>query len=147
MPVAAYVPRAAAPFLVFSLISNLAILVNPLFMMQVLDRVVPSGNVATLLMLTVLALGFLVLQGLVEWGRDLTLARLARWGQQTGSAEVVRALTGGEATQDDVARVSRFAEFLGGIGAVTAPACPGCLSLVWCFGSFTRPFCYWCSAL
>lgn len=124
MPVAAYVPRAAAPLLVFSLISNLAILVNPLFMMQVLDRVVPSGNVATLLMLTGLALGFLVLQGLVEWGRDLALTRLARWGQQTGSAEVVRALTSGEATQDDVVRVSRFAEFLGGIGAVTALGLP-----------------------
>jgi len=36
--------RVVAPLLVFSLVTNLAVLVSPLFMMQVLDRVIPSGN-------------------------------------------------------------------------------------------------------
>ena len=51
-----HLQRALPPLLVFSLVSNLAVLISPLFMMQVLDRVIPSGNTATLLLLGGLAL-------------------------------------------------------------------------------------------
>ena len=51
---------------VFSLVINLLVLASPLYMMQVFDRVLSSGRVETLLMLTLIA-GFalLILGGLV----------------------------------------------------------------------------------
>ena len=51
----------------FSFVTNLAVLVSPLFMMQVLDRVVPSGNLNTLALLGILAVGALAINALVEF--------------------------------------------------------------------------------
>ena len=79
------IAHAVAPLLVLSLVGNLAVLVSPLFMMQVLDRVIPSGNTATLLLLGALALSALLLQALVEGARDLALGRLARWTEGEGT--------------------------------------------------------------
>ncbi len=70
-----------APLLLFSFVTNVAILVSPIFMMQVLDRVVPSGNLSTLLLLLVVALAALSLNSIVEIGRDLSLKRVARWAE------------------------------------------------------------------
>lgn len=123
MTAVAHLPKAAAPLLLFSFISNLAILVNPLFMMQVLDRVVPSGNVATLLLLASLAAGALILQGVVDWGRDLALQRLSRWEERAGSVAAV-ALAHRIGTQDLVERVVRFARFMSGQQALTALSLP-----------------------
>ncbi len=48
--------KLVLPLLVFSSLTNLAVLVSPLFMMQVLDRVVPAKNLNTLILLLGLAL-------------------------------------------------------------------------------------------
>jgi len=37
----AQLPKVLPPLLAFSLVSNLAVLISPIFMMQVLDRVLP----------------------------------------------------------------------------------------------------------
>lgn len=129
-----YLPRIALPLLVFSFVSNAAILVNPLFMMQVLDRVVPSGNVATLLLLAVVALSVLLLQAFVEWGRDLALARLSRWGEREGSAFAVQALKGSEGAQLTIDRVARFRQFISGQPAVIVlglPWLPLFIAVLW----------------
>ncbi len=71
--------RALLPLLALSAVSNLAILVSPIFMMQVLDRVVPTGNLNTLLLLLAVASLALLLQAVVDGLRDLSLHRIARW--------------------------------------------------------------------
>ncbi|WP_299427502.1 ATP-binding cassette domain-containing protein [uncultured Shimia sp.] len=73
------ITRLIAPLLVLSAVSNLAILVSPIFMMQVLDRVLPTGNLQTLLLLLSIAAMALLLQAFVDGLRDITLQRTARW--------------------------------------------------------------------
>ena len=57
----------------FSLVSNLLLLVAPLYMLQVYDRVVSSGSMTTLSMLTLLMLLLLVSAGGFEWVRSKLL--------------------------------------------------------------------------
>ncbi|MFY0661700.1 MAG: ATP-binding cassette domain-containing protein [Shimia sp.] len=73
------ITRLITPLLVLSAISNLAILVSPIFMMQVLDRVLPTGNLQTLLLLLSIAATALMLQSFVDGLRDTSLQRTARW--------------------------------------------------------------------
>ncbi len=60
---------------VFSLFVNLAMLNSPLFMLQVYDRVLTSQSEDTLLFLTLLCVGVLVFQALVEIARSDLLVR------------------------------------------------------------------------
>jgi ABC-type protease/lipase transport system fused ATPase/permease subunit len=78
-PPAAALQRLLLPLVLLSSISNLAVLVSPVFMMQVLDRVVPSGNLHTLGLLLAIALAAVALQHAVEFIRENTLQRSGRW--------------------------------------------------------------------
>ncbi|MBF97274.1 MAG: type I secretion system permease/ATPase [Pelagibacterales bacterium] len=60
----------------FSLFINLLMFVAPLHMLQMYDRVLVSRSEVTLLMLTALALGLLVIYGLLEGIRSKLLVRL-----------------------------------------------------------------------
>lgn len=84
-----YVYRLIPSLLVLSLVTNLTILVSPLFMMQVLDRVIPSGNQNTLMLLGLLAIAALILQAMIEVARDLCLKRLSNWVEQTATAQAL----------------------------------------------------------
>jgi len=53
----------------FSLASNLLLLVSPLYMLQVYDRVLSSGSIDTLIWLSVLAVFLLAVYGAAEAGR------------------------------------------------------------------------------
>lgn len=59
----------------FSLFINLAMLNGPIFMLQVYDRVLSSQSRETLFFLTVLAIGILLFQSLVEIARSDVLIR------------------------------------------------------------------------
>lgn len=107
--------RLLPPLLALSFVTNLAILVSPLFMMQVLDRVIPSSNQATLVLLAALALGTLLVQAIVEAARDKSLGRIARWVEETGTAQ---ALTAPDA-QARIEQIARLSQFLSGNMAVT----------------------------
>ena len=107
--------RLLPPLLALSFVTNLAILVSPLFMMQVLDRVIPSSNQATLVLLAALALGALLVQAIVEAARDKSLGRIARWVEETGTAQ---ALTAPDA-QARIDQIARLSQFLSGNMAVT----------------------------
>jgi ABC-type protease/lipase transport system fused ATPase/permease subunit len=108
--------------LLFSLVSNLAILISPIFMMQVLDRVIPSGNVNTLVLLSGLAAAALLLQSVVEGARDMSLGRLGRWAEREGAA---LALAPGRAnSQEVIDKVGSVAGFLGGSLAPVALSIP-----------------------
>lgn len=62
---------------IFSLIINLMMLNAPLFMLQVYDRVLTSQSHETLIFLTLLALGVLAFQALMEVSRSELLIRTA----------------------------------------------------------------------
>ncbi|SHE90527.1 ATP-binding cassette, subfamily C, exporter for protease/lipase [Lampropedia hyalina DSM 16112] len=61
---------------VFSGVINILMLAPALYMLQVYDRVLASGNEMTLLMLTVILLGMYALMGALEWVRSLVVLRL-----------------------------------------------------------------------
>lgn len=60
----------------FSAVINLLMLAPALYMLQVYDRVLASGNVMTLLMLTLIVVGLFVFAGALEWIRSLLVIRL-----------------------------------------------------------------------
>ena len=60
----------------FSLFTNLAMLVAPLYMLQIYDRVLTSQSQDTLVMLTLLAVGLLVINAIVEVARSRLLVRV-----------------------------------------------------------------------
>ncbi|MEL7012687.1 MAG: ATP-binding cassette domain-containing protein [Pseudomonadota bacterium] len=114
--------RAGLPLLALSLVSNLAILISPLFMMQLLDRVIPSGNTATLVLLAGLAFTALALQAAVEACRDLALRRLSRWSEGEGTK---LALSPNLPDQNQIiTHVSGLSRFLAGPGALAALGAP-----------------------
>ena len=61
---------------VFSMVINLLLLVPSVYMLQVYDRVLPSRNEYTLLMLTGIILGLYVFSGALEYVRSLVVIRL-----------------------------------------------------------------------
>ncbi|MFJ5483613.1 type I secretion system permease/ATPase [Pectobacterium actinidiae] len=61
---------------VFSGVINILMLAPALYMLQVYDRVLASGNAMTLLMLTIILLGLYALMGALEWVRSLVVLRL-----------------------------------------------------------------------
>src|SRR5262245_28268248 len=60
----------------FSLFSNMAMFVAPLYMLQVYDRVLVSSSQDTLIMLTALAIGMLIVNGIVEVARSRLLVSI-----------------------------------------------------------------------
>jgi len=61
---------------VFSMFSNLLMLVPAFYMLQVYDRVVTSGSMPTLVMLTLIAMFLLGTMGALEWVRSRILVRV-----------------------------------------------------------------------
>ncbi len=121
----AQLARLIVPLLILSLVSNLAVLISPLFMMQVIDRVIPSGNVATLLLLGLLAIGALILQAVVEFARDLTLGRVARWVEARGAGMAISPeCRNGQPLIEDAARLGRFVSGGALIAALNLPWIP-----------------------
>lgn len=87
---------------VFSAIINVLMLAPSIYMLQVYDRVLASGNGATLLMLSLIVGGLLVLMGLLEWVRSLLVIRVGERLDEALHARVYdasfeRNLAGGQA--------------------------------------------------
>ena len=66
----------------FSVSVNILLLVSPLYMLQVYDRVLTSGSLDTLLLVSGLAAGLMVTYVFAESARRHTLALAARWLQR-----------------------------------------------------------------
>lgn len=110
------------PLLLISLVTNLTVLVSPLFMMQVLDRVVPSGNLNTLVLLLLIAWAVLAANAVLEYYRDTTLSRSANWFDQTSTDIVLN--SGAPDRLERVLDIRVVAEFLTGSGASTVMNLP-----------------------
>lgn len=61
----------------FSMVINLLMLVPVIYMLQLYDRVVPTGNESTLLMLTLIMVALFVTLGILEWVRSQILVRVS----------------------------------------------------------------------
>lgn len=61
----------------FSLVINILQLVPTIYMLQLYDRVVPTGNKSTLLMLTLITLVLFLTMGILEWVRSQILVRVS----------------------------------------------------------------------
>jgi ATP-binding cassette, subfamily C, type I secretion system permease/ATPase len=77
-----------------SLFLNLLLLVSPLYMQQVYDRVLTSGHVETLVALTLIAGLALLVLGLLEVVRSWTLRCIGTWLDRTLSGPVLAASLG-----------------------------------------------------
>ncbi|KOY61680.1 peptidase [Photorhabdus heterorhabditis] len=60
----------------FTAFINLLMLVPSVYMLQVYDRVLPSGNEITLLMLTLITLGMFAMMGMLEYIRSMIVIRI-----------------------------------------------------------------------
>lgn len=79
----------------FSLLVNLLALTSSLYMMQVYDRVVPSGHLATLLFLTLAAVGALGLMAFLDYVRGRTLAVSGDWLERRLGAPILERVADG----------------------------------------------------
>jgi len=61
----------------FSMVINLLQLVPTIYMLQLYDRVVPTGNMSTLTMLTLILMVLFITQGILEWVRSQILVRVS----------------------------------------------------------------------
>lgn len=64
---------------VLSLIINLLMLTGPLYMLQIYDRVLASGSVPTLMVISVFALSMFAFYGVLDGLRQRILARIGSW--------------------------------------------------------------------
>ncbi len=64
---------------VFALVINLLMLVTPLYSLQVLDRVIGSGNLNTLLLLSLVIGGVYFVHFLMQIARSFTLIKIGEW--------------------------------------------------------------------
>ncbi len=68
--------------LLFGCIINCLMLASPIYSMQVLDRVISSSNINTLVMLTLVIAFALLLLGLLQGGRAFAMTKMGDWIEQ-----------------------------------------------------------------
>ncbi|MEM7617065.1 MAG: type I secretion system permease/ATPase [Pseudomonadota bacterium] len=74
----------------YSLATNLLMLALPIFSLQVLDRVISSGSINTLIMLTILTGIFFIVFGILQVVRSVLLKKIADWLERKLSPSIVK---------------------------------------------------------
>lgn len=123
----------------FSLAINILMLASPIYMLQVYDRVMVTGNVNTLVMLTGLTAAALLLLGLLDSARNSMTVRMGCWfADRLGPvylASSVRARLLGDGSGAlplrDIAQVQSFIVSPGMTVFFDAPWTPVFLALIW----------------
>ncbi|KXX64341.1 type I secretion system permease/ATPase [Marichromatium gracile] len=106
----------------FSLFINLLMLVPPLYMLQIYDRVLASSSVSTLMALTVLVAFLMLTMGLLEWVRSLVLIRVGArldgvLSQRVFDATMdVAARQPGQGSAQPISDLGGFRQFMTGNG-------------------------------
>lgn len=84
--------RRRLPLLaLFGLGINLLFLTTPLYLMQTFDRVLSSGHLETLVLLTLIAVGALLFMGALEAVRMALLGRIGTWLERTMAPHLIDA--------------------------------------------------------
>lgn len=104
------VKKALAIVFVFSLCVNLLGLITPLYSLQVLDRVLGSGNLSTLLMLSLIVVLIHAVMGMLQVARSFTLIKVGNWldsnvshllfSRVVAAAAIKKTLTSGQILRD-----------------------------------------------
>lgn len=127
---------------VFSFFINLLMLTSPLFMLQVYDRVLPSGSGPTLVALIGIAAIMFLVMGMLELVRSRVLVRIssgldARLNEQVFSSAFLKSLRGpgGQRNQplQDMNVMRQFLTGQGPFALFDAPWVPGYLAVVFLF--------------
>ncbi|RNJ41491.1 type I secretion system permease/ATPase [Mesorhizobium erdmanii] len=104
----------------FSAVTNTLVLILPLYMLQVYDRVLPAANLDTLGYLTLLALLCLLLFGVLEVVRGIYASRLAaRLDVSLGTSSFLAAMSSPRAGLGDVQALRDLATLRGFIASRT----------------------------
>ncbi|BBK32407.1 ATP-binding cassette subfamily C protein [Stella humosa] len=111
--------------LLISLFVTLSVLAVPIYMMQVYDRVLTSRSIPTLIWLTVVVVGALVVHGVLQLSRSLVHQRLGEWlGERLGEvaipATVGRALRDGNGSTQSLRDANEVRSFFAGRSLPTA---------------------------
>ena len=124
---------------VFSFFINVLVLATPLYMFQVLDRVLGTGNVETLILLTAMTLGAVLVMTILETLRASISTRIGEWlNDKLGphyldSASRAQSAGGGEGVQPlrDLAQIEGFISNQGLIAFFDSPWVPVFVILIW----------------
>lgn len=124
---------------IFSLAINLLFLAPPIFMLQVYDRVLSSGNTDTLIMLGLAAAGALIVLGALDALRSGVTARIGRWfGERLGPVYLANGVRGrlhGDGTGAQSLRdLGQIQSFIGSPGLTVffdMPWVPAFVALIW----------------
>lgn len=126
----------------FSLFCNMAMLIAPLYMLQIYDRVLTSQSHDTLVMLTGLALGLLLINAIVEIARSRVLVRIGAKLDSELSPKLFAAtfsarLSGSDRSPSETLRdLDTYRSFLTGTGIIAlfdAPWTPIYLAIIFVF--------------
>lgn len=137
--VAAQIRSAMIVVAIFSFAINLLLLASPIYMLQVYDRVLVTGQVETLVLLTALTGGALLLLGILDSVRSKIMSRAGGWVNQRLSPTIiaggVRARlvgdTAGTQPLRDLAQIQTFLSSPGSINLFDLPWTPVFLFLIW----------------
>ncbi len=116
--------------LLFGCVVNLLMLATPIYSMQVLDRVISSQNTDTLLMLTLVIIGALILLSLIQLSRSFAMNKMGGWFEQTLSSKLfansvklsASSKAGGSQILRDLQKVKTF---------LTSPSLVSILDIPW----------------
>lgn len=131
--------RAFVAVGVFSFFLNLLMLVSPIYMMQVFDRVLSSGRTETLAYLTLIACVALVVMAALESLRSIVLNRIGIWLDRQLSGTLVATglastLAGASAGAQPLRDLAQIRGFIGGNGIMPlfdAPWAPLFVVIIW----------------
>jgi PrtD family type I secretion system ABC transporter len=123
----------------FSLVINAMMLAMPIYMLQVYDRVLTTGRIETLIMLSVMAATALVIMGAMDALRSAIMVRLGRWINARLAPifltlSVRGRLLGDEAGAQPLRDLSVLQNFVGGSGLTflfDTPMVPLFVALCW----------------
>ena len=133
----------------FTAVVNLLMLAPALYMLQVYDRVLASGNGMTLLMLTLMTLGLLVFMGTLEFVRSLVVIRIGsqldlQLNQRVYNAAFEASLKSGEQTTgqafNDLAQLRQFVTGPSLFALFDAPWFPIYLAVIFLFDTWLGLF-------
>lgn len=103
---------------VFSFVINMLILTMPLYMFSLFDRVLGTGNMATLTMLALIAFVALLVQALIDIARTYIFTQVSSWvdaqiSPQLFEKSVTGALVRGQRGGDAIEQLQGLRQFLG----------------------------------
>lgn len=104
---------------VFSLLVNILMLTVPIYMLQIFDRVLASRSYETLLYLTLIAIGAVLVLGLLDIARSRVLVRVSHWlDNRLSPMALTRGpddyLQGGEYSEQSLRDITTIRTFLSG---------------------------------